>query len=95
MDRPTREAPAVSARGGSGPRAFVAWAAGGKDRSSHRCQSRAPVIGDMRTACAARRAHGCMCHFMARAEVVASAGARYLGGLLSGDNQLLWVVTPA
>eukprot|EP00959_Pyramimonas_sp_CCMP1952_P194021 4057364-Pyramimonas_sp.AAC.1 len=35
------------------------------------------------------------CDHITHTEVMASEGAQYLGGLLSGDYKLLWVATPA
>eukprot|EP00959_Pyramimonas_sp_CCMP1952_P046811 977706-Pyramimonas_sp.AAC.2 len=49
----------------------------------------------MRTACAELRARRYTGDRIARAEVMTSAGAKYLGGFLSGDYQLLRVATPA
>eukprot|EP00959_Pyramimonas_sp_CCMP1952_P201011 4203971-Pyramimonas_sp.AAC.1 len=49
----------------------------------------------MRTACSELRARGYMCDRITHAEVMTSTGTQYLGALLSGDYQLLWVATPA
>eukprot|EP00959_Pyramimonas_sp_CCMP1952_P424980 8901493-Pyramimonas_sp.AAC.1 len=84
-------APAACARGSGGPGCATA---AGKYRSSHQCHPHALVIEDLRTACAELRARGCMCDRIARAEVVTSTGTQYLGSVLSGDYQLLWVATP-
>eukprot|EP00959_Pyramimonas_sp_CCMP1952_P229539 4799189-Pyramimonas_sp.AAC.1 len=53
------------------------------------------VIEDMRTACAELRARGYMCDRITHTEVMTSTGTQYLGALLFGDHQLLWVATPA
>eukprot|EP00959_Pyramimonas_sp_CCMP1952_P308396 6454102-Pyramimonas_sp.AAC.1 len=49
----------------------------------------------MRTACAELRARGYMCDRIAHTEVMTSTGTQYIGALLPGDYQVLWVATPA
>ena len=53
------------------------------------------VVEDHRMACADLRTRGFLCDRITHNEVMTSRGSQYLGALLSGDYQLLWISTPA
>ena len=68
---------------------------GGVNRTPSRFHARALVIEDQRMACADLRHRGFLRDRITHQEVLAHTGTQFLGNLLSGDYQLLWVSTPA
>ena len=55
---------------------------------------RALVIEDMREACVELRSRGYQCDRITHNELMASTGEEYLGNLLRGDYDMLWIATP-